>query len=58
MFFYLRECLLGHNTQFGNSQAYIEMLIQLINFIFIPNTLDMLVGISSKDTIKVVNMFF
>lgn len=58
LFFYLKECLLGHNTEFGNSQAYIEMLIQLINFLFIPNTLDMLVGISCKDTIKIVNMFF
>lgn len=58
LFFFLKECLLGHNTEFGNSQAYIEMLIQLINFLFIPNTLDMLVGISCKDIIKVVNMFF
>lgn len=58
LFFYLKECLLGHNTEFGNSQAYIEMLIQLINFFFIPNTLDMLVEISGKDTIKIVNMFF
>jgi len=34
------------------------MLIQVINFIFIPSTLDMLIGISCQDTVKIVNMFF
>ncbi len=58
LFFYLKECLLGHTTEYGNSKAHIEMLIQVINFVFIPSTLDMLVGISSGDTIKVINMFF
>lgn len=58
IFYYLKECLLGHNTEYGNSKAYIEMLIQVINFVFIPSTLDMLVGISTSDTLKVINMFF
>lgn len=49
---------MGHNTEYGNSKAYIEMLIQIINFIFIPSTLDMLVGISTEDAIKIINMFF
>lgn len=58
IFWYLRECLIGHLTQFNDEKAYISLLDQLITFIFIPSSLDMLLQTSPTLLMQSINMIF
>lgn len=50
LFFYLRECLRGHYTEHNNTKAYLDMLQQIVEFIFMPSSLLMLMQASPRST--------
>ncbi len=58
IYWYLNECLNGRVTDYGNEADYINMLAILINFIFIPSSLEMLLQTSHSFLIQIINMFF
>lgn len=45
-------------TDYGNEADYINMLAILINFIFIPSSLEMLLQTSHVYLMQIINMFF
>jgi hypothetical protein len=45
-------------TEHNNTKAYVEMLQQLIGFIFIPSSLLMLLQASSRLSFKIFNILF
>lgn len=57
-FWYLHECLEGRMTDYGNEANYLEMLAVLINFIFIPSSLDMLLAAGHQELIGTIYCFF
>jgi hypothetical protein len=57
-YWYLSECLLGRMTDYGNDADYIDMLATLINFLFIPSSLDMLLCANPVYLMQTIHMFF
>ena len=58
LFWYLGECLAGRVTEYGNEEQYIDMLAILINFLFIPSSLQMIRVTSPMMTVQIIHMLF
>jgi hypothetical protein len=57
-YWYLRECLEGRMTDYGNEADYLNMLAILINFVFIPSSLEMLLVANHIYLMRIIYMFF
>lgn len=45
-------------TEFGNDNEYLSMLTILVNFVFIPSSLEMLLAANHSYLFKILSLFF